>query len=244
MNLNQLLVLLWVVSFTSLSAQEKEVLVFHKTEGFHHKSIETGYKAIQELGEENKFRVTETDNSKEFSDENLEKYQLVIFLNTTGNVLNEEQEKAFENFMNNGGSFFGIHSAADTEYEWEWYGDLVGAYFESHPKISEATIEVVDPDHPAVAHFPNTFQRTDEWYNYKSINPEIKVLLKLDETSYEGGKNGENHPIAWYQKTKGGGTAIYTGGGHTVESYSEPLFREHLRQCILYALGTNGLIPQ
>lgn len=219
-----------------ISAQEKEVLVFHKTEGFYHKSIPAGIQAIKELGGENGFRVTETKDSENFSEEILEKYDLVIFLNTTGNVLDKGQQIAFENYMENGGNFFGIHSAADTEYEWEWYGWLTGAYFLDHPEIQKAEVHVVAHEHPTVSHLPETWKRTDEWYNYKNLNPENKVLLLLDEKSYEGGKNGEVHPIAWFKKLKSGGISMYTGGGHTEESYVEPLFREHLRRSILFAM--------
>lgn len=230
---------LFFLNLSSLQAQENQILVFHKTEGYYHTSIPTGIAAIKNLGGLNNFKVTETDDAGEFSEDNLKKYQLVIFLSTTGDVLNENQEKAFENYINTGGNFFGIHAATDTEYDWKWFGNLVGAYFMSHPKIQKANVIVKKPQHPTVAHLPQIWTRTDEWYNFKDINPKINVLLSLDESSYEGGKNGENHPIAWYQKLEDGGKSIYTGGGHTEESYSEPAFREHLLQCILFALGEN-----
>ncbi|GHA45597.1 hypothetical protein GCM10007103_28330 [Salinimicrobium marinum] len=226
-----------MLNFSFLNAQEKEVLVFHKTEGWHHESIPTGIKAVQELGEENSFRVTETDDAGAFTKENLEKFDLVLFLNTSGNVLDEHQQRAFKNYMETGGNFFGIHAAADTEFEWEWYGKLVGAYFVDHPEIQEATVKVVKPNHPTVAHLPENWNRTDEWYNYRNINPAMEVLLLLDEDSYEGGKNEGFHPIAWFRELEGGGRTVYTGGGHTDESYFEENFREHLLQCILFAIG-------
>jgi hypothetical protein len=228
---------LFVLNFLQTAAQESQVLVFSKTEGYHHKSIPTGTATIKELGDLNNFKVTESDDAGQFTENNLKKYQLIIFLSTTGNVLDEGQQKAFEDYINKGGNYFGIHAATDTEFDWKWYGDLVGAYFLSHPKIQEANVIVEKPLHPTVAHLPKIWTRTDEWYNLKDINPKINVLLNLDETSYEGGENGEIHPIAWYREMKGGGKSIYTGGGHTDESYSEPAFREHLLQCILFALG-------
>lgn len=228
---------LFFLKFLSVSAQENQVLVFHKTEGYHHESIPTGIATIKNLGDLNNFKVTETDNADQFSENNLKKYQLVIFLSTTGNVLDENQQKAFEDYINTGGNFFGIHAATDTEYDWKWYGNLVGAYFLSHPKIQQANVIVKNPKHPTVAHLPEIWTRTDEWYNLKDINPKINVLLSLDERSYNGGENGDYHPIAWYSEPEGGGRSIYTGGGHTEESYSEPAFREHLLQCILFALG-------
>jgi type 1 glutamine amidotransferase len=231
------LLFILMLNFSFLNAQEKEVLVFHKTEGWHHESITTGIKAIKELGEENSFGVTETDDASAFTEEQLKKFDLVLFLNTSGNVLDEHQQKVFRDYMENGGNFFGIHAAADTEFEWEWYGELVGAYFVDHPAIQEATVKVITPNHPTVAHLPTTWKRTDEWYNYRNINPAMEVLLLLEEESYEGGKNEGFHPIAWYRELKGGGRTVYTGGGHTEESYSEENFREHLLQCILFAMG-------
>lgn len=226
-----------ILNFPEISAQESEVLLFYKTEGFHHQSIPTGIETIKNLGKTNNFEVTATNDAVAFSSENLEKYDLVIFLNTTGNVLNEKQQNAFETYMKKGGNYFGIHAAADTEFNWPWYGKLVGAYFVSHPKVQEAKIRVEKANHPSVAHLPQVWIRKDEWYNFKNINPRIIVLLSLDESSYQGGKNGKKHPIAWYHKLDGGGTAIYTGGGHTVQSYSEPAFREHVLQSILFAIG-------
>lgn len=121
----------------------------------------------------------------------------------------------------------GIHAAADTEFDWPWYGRLVGGYFVDHPEIQQAKIRLVDGDHPATAHLPELWTRTDEWYNYKDFNPNVHVLLNLEESSYKGGSNGENHPIAWYHEFEGG-RAFYTGLGHTEESYDEPAFRQHL----------------
>ncbi len=222
--------------------QEKEndaVLVFTKTEGYRHKSIEKGVETLKELGKENKFSVTQTEDASLFELGNLKKYKTVVFLSTTMDVLNKKQQTAFENYIQSGGSFMGIHAASDTEYEWAWYGQLVGAYFESHPNnpnVLEAQMKVVDKNHPATAHLDTSWTRTDEWYNYKNINPDIKVLIKLDEKSYKGGTNGENHPIAWYHEFDGG-RAFYTGGGHTNASYEEPAFRQHLLGGMLYCLG-------
>lgn len=222
-----------------LEAQDKKVLVFHKTAGFWHESIAAGYQAIQDLGDAHGFETDTTDDAGNFNKEDLKEYDLVIFLNTTGDVLDPAQQDAFEDYINNGGSFFGIHAAADTEYDWEWYGKLVGAYFVNHPEVQEAEVVVEMPDHPVVAHLPERWMRTDEWYNYKNINPENKVLLSLDETTYKGGENGKDHPIAWYRELEGGGISIYTGGGHTIQSYVEPAFVEHLLQSILFAMDVS-----
>ncbi|MBZ9730422.1 ThuA domain-containing protein [Salegentibacter sp. JZCK2] len=217
--------------------KNKEVLVFYKTAGFWHEAIPTGRDFISDLGEDHIFEVSTTQDADDFNDENLAEFDLVIFLNTTGNVLDDEEQEAFEKYIENGGNFFGIHAAADTEYEWPWYGELVGGYFDGHPEVQQADVILNMPEHPAVAHLPEVWSKTDEWYNYKNLNPEMQVLLYLDEDSYEGGTNGEEHPIAWFRETGHGGVSIYTGLGHTIESYIEPLFQEHILQSILFALG-------
>ena len=217
----------------------QRILVFSKTKGFYHKSIPTGIAALQKLGKENGFDVDTTKDASKFTIDNLKKYQAIVFLSTTHDVLNEEQQVAMEKYIQSGGGFVGIHGAADTEYEWPWYNKLVGAYFKSHPNnpnVRKATINVVDKGHPATKDLPQQWERSDEWYNYKSINPDLKVLATLDETSYEGGENGENHPISWYHEYDGG-RAFYTGGGHTDESFDEPLFLQHLLGGIRYAMG-------
>ncbi|MCG9971343.1 ThuA domain-containing protein [Christiangramia crocea] len=215
---------------------QKKVLIFHETEGYRHKSIETGIQAIQELGNENDFTTVVSRDSRFFTENDLSDIDLVIFLNTSGDILNTDEEVAFQNYMDNGGNFFGIHAAADTEFDWAWYGKLVGAYFKGHPEIQTAMVNVIMPDHITVNHLPEKWTRTDEWYNYYDIRPDLKVLMTLDENTYEGGENGDHHPIAWFQNYTGGGKSIYTGGGHTIESYSDPEFLEHLRRCIRFTL--------
>ncbi|MCG8372641.1 MAG: ThuA domain-containing protein [Balneolales bacterium] len=220
-----------------VEAHEFKVLVFSKTAGFRHSSIEAGIAAIQQLGEDNGFIVDATEDASLFTLENLIQYDAVIFLSTTGDILNEEQQAAFEQYISTGKGFVGIHAASDTEYSWPWYGELVGAYFDSHPQIQQATIEVADKVHPSTNFLPDYWVRTDEWYNYRE-NPrgKVHVLATLDEDSYSGGNMGHDHPIAWLHSF-GGGRAWYTGGGHTEESFSEPAFLNHILGGILYASG-------
>lgn len=217
-----------------------KVLVFSKTKGYYHESIPAGIAAVQKLGSENGFQVDTTKDASKFSGENLKNYRAIIFLSTTQDVLNEEQQAAMENYINAGGGFVGVHAAADTEYEWPWYNKLVGAYFKSHPNnpnVRKAVVNVTDKTHPGTKDLPEKWERSDEWYNYKDINPDLKVLAKLDEKSYEGGENGDNHPIIWYHEYDGG-RAFYTGGGHTKESFDDPVFMKHLLGGIEYAMGT------
>ncbi|MBB4603101.1 type 1 glutamine amidotransferase [Hymenobacter luteus] len=212
------------------------LLVFYKTAGFRHESIPAGLRAIQQLGAEHGFAVDTTNAAARFTPEQLQPYGAVVFLNTTQDVLNPVQQTAFEQYIRAGKGFVGVHAATDTEYDWPWYNGLVGAYFSSHPAVQTATVRVVDKQHPATDFLPATWSRTDEWYNFKSIRPGLTILATLDETTYSGGTNGPTHPIAWYHSYDGG-RAFYTAGGHTAESYTEPLFVRHLLGGIRYALG-------
>ncbi|MCK8492250.1 ThuA domain-containing protein [Spirosoma sp. RP8] len=215
------------------------VLVFSKTKGWKHTSIPFGIAAIQKLGRENNFLVDTTKNANYFNDDSLKKYQAVVFLSTTGNILNQTQQAAFERYIQAGGGYMGIHAAADTEYDWPWYNKLVGGYFASHPSnsnVRKATVDVTDKNHPSTAHLPDHWERTDEWYNYRSFYTDLTVLANLDENTYDGGTNGSNHPIAWYHEFDGG-RAFYTGGGHEDASFSEPLFVQHVLGGLKWAMG-------
>ncbi|MEJ7645743.1 MAG: ThuA domain-containing protein [Chryseolinea sp.] len=220
-----------------------KVLVFSKTNGWKHTSIPYGVAAIYKLGSENNFLVDTTKDASFFDDDNLKQYHAVIFNNTTRNVLNAEQQASFERYIQAGGGFVGIHAAADTEYEWSWYDKLVGAHFSSHPRspnVREATVHVTDTTHQSTRGLPAEWKRTDEWYNYRSFYPDIKVLAYLDENTYEGGTNGADHPISWYHEFDGG-RAFYTGGGHTDSSFMDSLFLRHLLGGIRYAMGHGAL---
>ncbi|MDR7304182.1 ThuA domain-containing protein [Haloactinomyces albus] len=217
--------------------EEFDVLVFSKTAGYRHASIPDGIAAIKELGAQHHFGVDATEDAGAFTDENLEQYEAVIWLSTTGNVLNEAQQAAFERYIKGGGGYVGIHAAADTEYDWPFYGKLTGAYFESHPSIQEATVKVTDRVHPSTKSLPKSWTRTDEWYNY-ATNPrgDVHVLAALDESTYDGGAMGADHPISWCQLHQGG-RAWYTGMGHTTASYGDQKFREHMLGGIRTASG-------
>ncbi|MEU6336103.1 ThuA domain-containing protein [Streptomyces cellulosae] len=214
------------------------ILVFSRTAGFRHDSIDEGITALRELGAADNFTVTATEDPAAFTVDSLAQYRAVVFLSTTGDVLGPAQETALEQYMGAGGGYVGVHAAADTEYDWPFYAGLAGALFQSHPAIQPATVRVEDRAHDATAHLGTAWQRTDEWYNYRT-NPRstAHVLASLDESSYSGGTMSGDHPIAWC-KDYAGGRAFYTGGGHTAESYAEPAFRRHLLGGIRWAAGT------
>ncbi len=212
------------------------VLVFSRTAGFRHDSIPAGIAAIRDLGTGG-FAVDATEAPGAFTTDNLHRYRAVVFLTTTGDVLDDRQQGAFEGYVRGGGGYVGVHAATDTEYGWPFYGELVGAWFASHPAVQPARIHVEDPNHPATAGLPALWSRTDEWYNFRTDpRPSVHVLLTLDESSYTGGTMGADHPIAWCHPV-GRGRSFYTAGGHTREAYREPEFRAHLLGAIRWAAG-------
>jgi len=229
-----LFIVLILVPFT-FSQDKPQVLVFAKTQGFYHTSIPAGIKCIVDACAKDGIKVDTTRDSQVFSTDNLKKYKAVIFLNTTGDVLDNNQQEALTSYIRSGGGFVGVHAATDTEYDWPWYNKLAGAYFLSHPpEQQKATIRVTDKNHPATSMLPDEWVRTDEWYNFKDLNPEVKVLAYLDESTYKGGENGEKHPFIWYHEFEGG-RAFYTGVGHRDDNYMEPLVQQHLLGAIKWA---------
>lgn len=221
-----------------------KVLVFSATAGYRHASITNGIETIRTLGAANNFAVDATEDATQFTDTNLAQYQVVVFLSTTGDVLtNAQQMTALQHYMEAGGGWVGIHAAADTLHNWSWYGGLVGAYFVSHPAIQQATVKVADRVDPSTSMLPKRWVRTDEWYNFATNpRPNAHVLATVDETTYSGGANGFDHPIAWSQEYDGG-RAWYTAGGHTPESFAEPLFQAHLLGGIQFAAGVKRADP-
>ena len=224
-------------------SQDSRVLVFSKTAGFRHTSIGVGRAAIRKLGQENGFSVDTTEDAGAFTSKNLARYRAVVFLNTTGDVLDAAQQDDFERYIQAGGGYVGIHAAADTEYDWPWYGRLAGAWFNGHPNspnVRKGTFRVLDKSHPSTEGLPDRWDREDEFYNFKSIDPSIHVLVDIDEKSYEGGTNGDHHPMSWYHEYDGG-RAWYTNMGHTEATFSEPLFLRHLLGGLRYAMGTRPI---
>ncbi|PSL01079.1 glucose/arabinose dehydrogenase [Haloactinopolyspora alba] len=220
-----------------------DALVFSKTTNFYHESIPAGVAAIESLGEEHGFNVVVSDDSTMFTDETLAEFEVVIFNNTNstpqaGNLLGGDQRAAFERYIQAGGGFVGIHSASGTERDWPWYGELVGAFFASHPAVQELEVEVDDPQHPSTAHLPQEWTRTAEPYDF-ATNPrgDVHVLASYDSKSYEGDQMGADHPISWCQRYDGG-RSWYTGMGHASSAFTdEPLFLDHLLGGIEWAAG-------
>ena len=213
------------------------VLVFSRTKGFRHASIPDGIAAVQALGTAHGFAVEATEDATAFTDQSLGRFAAVVFMSTTGDVLDSAQQEAFQRYIRAGHGYVGVHSATDTEYDWPWYGRLVGAYFKRHPAVQEAKLDVRDRTHLATKCLPPTWTRRDEWYDFRAVPAaDATVLITIDETSYSGGTMGAVHPMSWAH-TFDGGRAFYTELGHTPESYKDQLYLDHLAGGILWAIG-------
>jgi uncharacterized protein len=239
-----ILLLLLHTNFTGLSQKQFKTLLVTTTRGWHHESVHAGVLAIQQLGVKNYFDVVVWENPNGFTDTYLEQFQAVIFLNTTGDIFDSAQQKVMERFIQSGKGYVGIHSASDTEYDWEWYTKLVGRMFVIHPVIQTAKLNILDEKFPGLQGFAGNKQWTDEWYEF---TPEkisgLNYILGVDESSYNakvqwGTKKGEGmgkmHPIAWYHNYDGG-RAFYTALGHLPSVYSDPAFLSHLYAGIFWA---------
>jgi type 1 glutamine amidotransferase len=213
------------------------LLVFTRTTGYRHASIPAAIAAIRTIGRDDGFTVLATEDARVFGDTSLRRFRAVAFVLTTGTVLDQAQQAALERFVRRGGGWLGVHSASDTEYDWPFYGRLVGAYFRRHPAVQAATVHVVDRSNLATAPLPATWRRVDEWYDFRQDpRGHVHVLATVDEDSYQGGGMGHDHPIVWCHEDLGD-RALYTAMGHTIASYHDPLFLLHLRGALTYVLG-------
>jgi type 1 glutamine amidotransferase len=210
------------------------VLVFTRTTGFRHASIPTGIATIRALGADHGFAVTATEDPAAFTPSGLAGYRAVVFLSTSGDVLDPAGRTALQAYVRGGGGFVGIHSAADTEYGWPFYGELVGARFAGHPAVQPLTVRFRPG--PLTAGLPASWRVTDEPYNFRSHPEGVQVLATLDESTYSGGTMGADHPVAWTSEV-GRGRSFYTGLGHPDPIYADPVFRRLLAAGIRYATG-------
>lgn len=236
MNSNFLLFLCILFLAYNCRAQDN-VLVFSKTNGYRHNSIEAGIQAMKQLAEKNNWLIHCTQDSSHFTSKELKAYQTIIFLNTTGDVLGNEGQAALKEYIQAGGGFVGIHAASDTEHDWPWYGEMLGARFANHPPIQEGVLNINHKTkHRCIEHLGNHWIRKDEWYNFKEAPKEyVEVLIDLDENSLEGITMNAYHPISWLHEFQGG-KIFYTAMGHTVNSFSEKDFLIHLEEGIIWTL--------
>lgn len=242
--MKKLFSILSLTLFITSWAQAQEpirILAFSQVEPgiYHHLSNLDGIALIEKLGKARGWHVDVTHDRGSFNSERLARYDVVAFINTTGDILNEEQQAAFEKFIQNGGGYVGTHSAADTEHTWPWYGAMVGGYFKSHPDVDQVAMTTLEnKNHPANKHLGETGEVLEEWYDY-TANVRGKlgftVLMSIDERTYDGGISGDDHPIAWAHEYDGG-RAFYTGLGHHFQS-DHPFLSQQLIGGIEWASG-------
>jgi type 1 glutamine amidotransferase len=212
------------------------ILIFSKTSGYRHDSIPEAVAAVLGLARRAGIDAELDESAAFFSQEQLARFQAVVWLSTSGSVLDAEQRLAFQDFVARGGNYLGIHSASATEEDWPWYTRLVGARFVGHPELQPARLIVEDQQHPATAHLSGVWHRRDEWYEFdRNPRAHTRVLISVDEASYEGGEMGD-HPLVWCQQL-GSARSFYTALGHSAEDYRDPAFIQHLSGGLHWALG-------
>lgn len=256
------IVLFAILSSNKIAAQAQfKVLLITETAGWHHESISNGIAAINELAFTHTFQVVRQQNARKITEDGLKGFDAVIFLSTTADIFDADEQAAFEKFIQSGKGYVGIHAASDTEYEWEWYTQLVGRMFHIHPVQQTAKLNIIDHNFPGLEHFPDTMLWTDEWYEFGEDKIEgLKNLVLLDESSYDPkvtwGKRDEDasgnlvdrvglgmgavHPISWYHEFDGG-RAFYTALGHKEKVYENQWFLDHLYGGIYYAATGKGI---
>jgi uncharacterized protein len=234
----------WIEPVVLAQTKQFKALLVTTTNGWHHESLHYGVVGLKELAVRNYFDLVLLENPNGFTDKYLEQFQVLIFLNTTGNILDSAQQKVMERFIRSGKGFAGIHSASDTEYDWDWYTKLVGRMFHIHPVIQTASLNILDATFPGLQGFANNKLWTDEWYEF---GPEkiqgLNYILGVDESTYDpnvqwGEKKGKGmgqvHPLAWYHNFEGG-RSFYTALGHLPSVYRDEAFLHHLYAGILWA---------
>jgi len=241
---------------------QSKVLVFHKTNGFRHNSINAGINMITNQGTANGLWTTDdSQNSNVFTATNLAQYDAVIWLNTSGNnLLTAAQRTAFENFIISGGGFVGVHAATDTyrNGSWPFYNELVGGIVQTSPNHTannfNATMTVLD-GHPSVGFLGSSWNKSEEYYYWQNnggqLSTDNTVLLEVESTG--GNSYDAARPIAWYKEaiTVGGTTytnlrSIYTALGHNANDYNNDSdFQMHVEEAVKWAIGSNVLsVPE
>lgn len=234
-------------------ASQFKALVFTKTEGWQHDSIPAGVSAVNALSKLHNFEVVHSNTADVFEESSLSQFDVVVFLLTTGDVLNEQQQDAFQKFIRQGKGYVGVHSAADTEHDWSWYRGLVGRTFLIHPEIQSAKVDLLEKGFPGTETMPSRFLWTEEYYGYSAEHSDrLNYILSVDETTYSAEADwgevkssgmGEFHPLAWYQHYDGG-RAFYTGLGHIAASYRDDMFKSHLYGGIYWAATGKGVVTE
>ena len=249
----------WLIAACALFAMSSalahppqfRVLMITTTDGWHHESIADAVPAIRGLAEKHHFDVVWEENiDLVFTEESLAEFDVIMFVLTTGDILDPDQQALMESFIRAGKGFVGVHSASDTEYDWPGFTQLVGRMFHIHPAIQTAELSVIDREFPGQERMPDRFWFTDEYYEFgEETVSGLNYLLTIDERTYDpvtdwgeksGTGMGDFHPLAWYQEFDGG-RSFYTALGHLPSVYEDELFLEHLYGGIYWAATGKGL---
>ncbi|EGN99081.1 hypothetical protein SERLA73DRAFT_181885 [Serpula lacrymans var. lacrymans S7.3] len=249
-----LLGLLSFFVFYSLAQQgSARILIYSATKGFRHDSIPTAIQALKMKGSSINVVFDNTEDETQFNGQVLAQYDALLFLDTTGQVLDDSGTAALQNYLNLGGNFVGVHAASDCLNSTTFYGQELGAYFDYHPALQNATVDVIDSSHPSTSMLPAEWHVQDEMYNFKSdprANGAI-VVLSANESSYNDPgprlyNQGTPHPTAWYQDHGAGvqsngtaGRSFYTSLGHLNETWQDELFLAHVTGGITWTLLSN-----
>jgi|GraSoi_2013_20cm_1033751.scaffolds.fasta_scaffold05309_1 uncharacterized protein len=220
----------------------ERILYFTHSAGYRHDVIPLSKAILTQLGSNSGvFEVTATEDTSEFSTENLKRYAAVMFYTTGELPMSGAQKTALFNFVRSGRGFLGVHSATDTFYTWPDYLDLIGGYFNGHPWHQAVTIEVVDPGDPVVAFLGNFLQFEDEIYQISDFDyRRSHVLLRLDPSSVDLGKTGVHQrfygwPLAW-KRFYGHGRVFYTALGHEASVWQDRRYQRMLTNAILWSM--------
>ncbi len=230
----------------TIPAEGKKVLLFSKTTGFRHEeSIEAGKAKFEELASQEGWFLHNTESAGVFNGDQLAKFDVVIFNNSTGRVLTDEQRVLVQEYVENGGKLIGIHGAGDDSHHWDWYqGKLLGAKFSHHPldpQLQEAQVMLDDGAESVLAEgLSKGWKHTDEWYiffeNPRASDFDILYTINGDQIIPNGNllwikdKNwgmGEDHPVAWSKKV-GNGKTFYTSMGHHAAVWEQKAFVDML----------------
>ena len=233
------------------------VLVFSKTNGFRHvEGIEGGLRALQTIVHNRGWAIFHTENGAVFNADDLRRFDAVVFLNASGDMLNTSQEQAFQQWLEAGGGWLGIHAAGDSSHAgWKWYRDnLIGADFTAHimgPQFQRATVLSENHSHPVLQGVPGIWQHEEEWYSWER-SPRLEgftILATIDEESYAPvlkilwGKERDlsmgDHPVVW-SNCVGEGRSVYATMGHRAEAFEKAEFLQILGNALAWMIDESG----
>lgn len=227
------------------AAGKGSVLIYSGSTGYRHESIPAAVEAMKQIATRAGYTVDATEDPEVFTVAKLKSYKVLVLVSNSTDPRKPETEwfvgdkrEALQGFLKANKGVVALHAAADSHYHWDWYGQMIGGYFEKHPKgTPKGVVTVVDSRHPATVKLPKTLERNDEWYYYKDFDPTVRVLVTIDPKSIGEGQADVNpNPLVWCHEF-GGGRVIYSALGHTDESYQEPYLIDLLTGALAYAAG-------